>query len=557
MNSLPSTPDLSSHVDPISGKPERAKTTGRKKNKRGFQTPCSAVDEVRHAVKVLGDYAKDYLSAFVGAYIGSNKKETSAKYPSMEEPSGSHIGVGSLPGKVSEPAVATLPEEKAGKRFNVMIIPDSGPMSCTNCGAFPPSDKLPTSSVGSLPGTPNELDIAHLPDERQLATGILVPPGLNKPHATPQQRRGLGQVSRDPSMITVSGEEVEDLLQQEGTRPRTLKYDPGRKSSSKGHSRSRTPKSGSVTPKKGAERESLAQDVVQAPSGSVVDRLLKDLDQLDVSSDEADHQLLNAELPAAQHVQTAEPPLAVQPHDHPGHRRAHSHPTHSPIIPKHVPAHFDETIGPLPNQVEIRGNKELPSMEKPGGSRFGVGSLPGQQDEVRVAEPPDEKVLPLSVPGPGRTSVPSHKFLFHPVSYTLKYVGQHHLLGATDMPSAPGVALGMYRPHDRPVQQPTTGKRQLVLTDCEARPGCGPLPSVFLWLFYVVGTPGVKNETAIVGMGLFVGGLAQFMADMWEFPCGNIYGSAFFTLYGTFWISYATSLLVLHVNTFNTESPQE
>ncbi|KXN91770.1 hypothetical protein AN958_12384, partial [Leucoagaricus sp. SymC.cos] len=30
-----------------------------------------------------------------------------------------------------------------------------------------------------------------------------------------------------------------------------------------------------------------------------------------------------------------------------------------------------------------------------------------------------------------------------------------------------------------------------------------------------------------------------------------------FTLYGAFWISYATSLLVLRVNTFNTESPQE
>ncbi|KXN87271.1 hypothetical protein AN958_09003 [Leucoagaricus sp. SymC.cos] len=58
-------------------------------------------------------------------------------------------------------------------------------------------------------------------------------------------------------------------------------------------------------------------------------------------------------------------------------------------------------------------------------------------------------------------------------------------------------------------------------------------------------------------MGLFVGGLAQFMAGMWEFPRGNVYGSAFFTLYGAFWISYATSFLVLRVDTFNTESPQE
>jgi succinate-acetate transporter protein len=43
-------------------------------------------------------------------------------------------------------------------------------------------------------------------------------------------------------------------------------------------------------------------------------------------------------------------------------------------------------------------------------------------------------------------------------------------------------------------------------------------------------------------MGLFVGGLAQFMAGMWEFPRGNVYGSAFFTLYGAFWMSYAVIL---------------
>ncbi|KAF5359426.1 hypothetical protein D9756_003648 [Leucocoprinus leucothites] len=79
--------------------------------------------------------------------------------------------------------------------------------------------------------------------------------------------------------------------------------------------------------------------------------------------------------------------------------------------------------------------------------------------------------------------------------------------------------------------------------------------TVFLWSFYMVGTRSVNNDTAIVGMGLFVGGLAQFMAGMWEFPRGNVYGSAFFTLYGAFWISYATSLLVLGVNSFSTESP--
>ncbi|KAJ3554010.1 hypothetical protein NP233_g12516 [Leucocoprinus birnbaumii] len=50
--------------------------------------------------------------------------------------------------------------------------------------------------------------------------------------------------------------------------------------------------------------------------------------------------------------------------------------------------------------------------------------------------------------------------------------------------------------------------------------------TVFLWSFFLVGTRGVSSDTAIVGMGLFVGGLAQFMAGMWEFPRGNVYGSA-------------------------------
>ncbi|KXN86797.1 Glyoxylate pathway regulator [Leucoagaricus sp. SymC.cos] len=58
-------------------------------------------------------------------------------------------------------------------------------------------------------------------------------------------------------------------------------------------------------------------------------------------------------------------------------------------------------------------------------------------------------------------------------------------------------------------------------------------------------------------MGLFISSLTQFMAGMQEFPHSNIYSSAFFTLYGAFWISYATSLLVLCVNISNTEYPQE
>jgi uncharacterized protein len=38
---------------------------------------------------------------------------------------------------------------------------------------------------------------------------------------------------------------------------------------------------------------------------------------------------------------------------------------------------------------------------------------------------------------------------------------------------------------------------------------------------------------------LAYGGLAQFVAGMWEFACGNTFGALAFTSYGAFWISFA------------------
>lgn len=107
-------------------------------------------------------------------------------------PSGSRTGVGSLPGKASEPAVAALPEEKAGRSklliveqhnfessrklfyqgFNAMTVPDSGPVSRVHRAPFFPSDELSKGGVGSLPGTPNEIDVVRLPEERFHAAEI-------------------------------------------------------------------------------------------------------------------------------------------------------------------------------------------------------------------------------------------------------------------------------------------------------------------------------------------------------------------------------------------------
>ena len=47
-----------------------------------------------------------------------------------------------------------------------------------------------------------------------------------------------------------------------------------------------------------------------------------------------------------------------------------------------------------------------------------------------------------------------------------------------------------------------------------------------------------------VGLALFYGGLAQFMAGMWEFRNRNTFGSTAFTTYGSFWLSLAGFVLL-------------
>ncbi|KAJ6559546.1 GPR1/FUN34/yaaH family-domain-containing protein [Mycena capillaripes] len=52
--------------------------------------------------------------------------------------------------------------------------------------------------------------------------------------------------------------------------------------------------------------------------------------------------------------------------------------------------------------------------------------------------------------------------------------------------------------------------------------------------------PGIAHPNVVVGMAVFAGGLTQFIAGMWEFPRGNVFGATAFSSYGAFWMSYAT-----------------
>lgn len=44
---------------------------------------------------------------------------------------------------------------------------------------------------------------------------------------------------------------------------------------------------------------------------------------------------------------------------------------------------------------------------------------------------------------------------------------------------------------------------------------------------------------AVLPLALFYGGLAQFMAGMWEFRNGNTFGATAFPTYGAFWMAFA------------------
>ena len=46
-------------------------------------------------------------------------------------------------------------------------------------------------------------------------------------------------------------------------------------------------------------------------------------------------------------------------------------------------------------------------------------------------------------------------------------------------------------------------------------------------------------EPVVLPVGLFYGGLAQFLAGMWEFKLNNVFGATAFTSYGAFWMSFA------------------
>jgi len=67
--------------------------------------------------------------------------------------------------------------------------------------------------------------------------------------------------------------------------------------------------------------------------------------------------------------------------------------------------------------------------------------------------------------------------------------------------------------------------------------------TTFILSMYNVNARDIHTPNVVLGMACFSGGLAQFMAGMWEFPRGNTFGATAFTSYGAFWMSYAAILI--------------
>ena len=62
--------------------------------------------------------------------------------------------------------------------------------------------------------------------------------------------------------------------------------------------------------------------------------------------------------------------------------------------------------------------------------------------------------------------------------------------------------------------------------------------TTFLLSLFHAGLLNSAGEPIVFSLGLFYGGLAQFLAGMWEFRNRNTFGATAFTSYGAFWLAF-------------------
>jgi uncharacterized protein len=62
--------------------------------------------------------------------------------------------------------------------------------------------------------------------------------------------------------------------------------------------------------------------------------------------------------------------------------------------------------------------------------------------------------------------------------------------------------------------------------------------TTFVLSMFNAGLVSDKGEPVVFGLALAYGGIAQFLAGMWEFRTGNTFGATAFSSYGAFWLSF-------------------
>ena len=77
--------------------------------------------------------------------------------------------------------------------------------------------------------------------------------------------------------------------------------------------------------------------------------------------------------------------------------------------------------------------------------------------------------------------------------------------------------------------------------------------TTFVLSAHNAGLFGTVASTIVIGLAIFYGGLAQFMAGMWSFRRGNTFTSTAFTTYGSFWLALGTYLVLITAGKVKTE----
>jgi succinate-acetate transporter protein len=62
--------------------------------------------------------------------------------------------------------------------------------------------------------------------------------------------------------------------------------------------------------------------------------------------------------------------------------------------------------------------------------------------------------------------------------------------------------------------------------------------TTFVLSFFNAGLVNSGGEPVVFGLAFAYGGVAQFLAGMWEFRTGNTFGAVAFSSYGAFWLSF-------------------